>query len=102
MTIEDEMEEFKKYSHLKFCEFHDFIARISDLLHADAEDDPLAIKIGIMLDKLFKVIIGKNVNVPDNEQGLHSESDDEDELVQNLIRETLNQKKEIAKNMVSG
>ena len=88
MTIIDEMEDFDKYQQLKRVEFLEFIGRLAAMLYP-SEQLPLVKKIEKLLGPLIQAILKVEMMLPDNDDGIESESDCEDDLVEEVVRVAL-------------
>ena len=71
---------------MKRVEFLEFIGRFSELLYAQVKQ-PLVRKIEMFLRPLLKAVVNKTMNLPENDDGVESESDYEDDLVDEIIAE---------------
>ena len=88
MTIVNEMEDFLNYNNMKKVEFYEFLGRFAELTYE--ENIPLVRKIERLLGVLMSQTSQSEVNVPDLEKDIDSESDYDDDLVENLKCEILN------------
>lgn len=83
--IVDEMEDFDSYNMLKRGEFHEFIGRLAYLLYTKGDDAesklPLVKKIEKLLGLLLRRYTGKDVQLPELDNDIPSDSDYEDDVV---------------------
>ena len=91
MTIIDDMEDFDSYEDMKRVEFYEFLGRLAELLfESDEEDDvPLVKKLARLLTILFEKYTTFKFIMPKEDNELETESDDEDEEVEQVKREIL-------------
>ena len=83
MTIIDDMEDFDNYQDLKRVEFYEFLGRLAELFYESDDDDiPLFKKLARLLTTLFEKYTNFKFVMPNHENDLETDSDDEDELVE--------------------
>ena len=87
-TIIDEQEHFAKYNILRRGEFCEFISRAAQLMYAD-EDIPLVAKTIRLLSKLLAKVVNVTIQLHEEEDNAESESDQEDQTVEDIIRKTM-------------
>jgi len=91
MSVVDEMAEFDNYNHMKKVEMYEFFGRMSELFYP-GEYTPLNKKIERLLAQVIQVICKGEIVIPSNDDGIESESDCEDDLVQDFMQESYDQK----------
>ena len=86
MTIIDDMEDFDNYDRMLKCEFYEFLGRLAELLYPnprpDEEDAPLFEKLAKLLTILLEAHTQYKFIMPEEDNELETESDDEDQFVQ--------------------
>ena len=86
MTIVDEMEDNDRYNKMKKCEFNEFLCRMAWLIYNEDEDQPLIRRLEKLLKQLFSgVLKGKELLIPNFDDGIDSESDCDDDTVNSII-----------------
>ena len=78
MTIKDEMGEFEKYRKVAPVELYEMIGRAAEIkfVGTDLEDEPLHVRIEMVLDLLFPLVRFKRKEVNVGEES-ESQSDED-------------------------
>ena len=84
MTIIDDMEDFDNYENMLLVEFYEFLGRFAELIYENEEGDeiPLYKKLARLLTIMIPLFTTFRFIMPNMENDLDTESDDEDELVE--------------------
>ena len=85
-TVSNEMGDFDKYNQMNVTEFYEYLARLA-ALHYD-EIQPLAIKLQRLLGFLLP-LVKSEFKPPDLDFDIESESDYDEDWVDQVIQETL-------------
>jgi hypothetical protein len=92
MTLIDEMEEFNKYQIMRRSELCEFLGRLAELIYPTetyGNNFPLHKKLEKLLGVLFPIICNMDYITPSVDKNLESDSDYEDEAVDEILRENI-------------
>ena len=84
----NEMKDHHLYNDLKLFEFYEFLIRLAHLVFSAEEygaNYPVIKKLQQLLQLLIKANLNKNVTLPDLDAGIESDSDYEDDLVEEIL-----------------